>query len=404
MKKIACFMVTLCAGLCAMAQQSYTARVVDAASGEPLPMASIFHSAGNGTLANEEGSFSIAAKEGDMLRISHIGYETQRIKASRLPRRVRMKPLEGLLREVRPIPVEQLMAKLVRRLNAENSSHAAARSQYFYRITNLGPRHESVIEAFLSAYSTININAAAVLSGRTFSSAPAEPGNETTESFRFPYQHDIFELGPEIPPGCRSPLSMSLNLPLPEWAKEVADFAGREMKCTVLESSNEGQIYRIDIQVDPHISALAGEKYLPLSDEKALSGTLYVKKRPLRLLSFDGQLTGCNAIQGDGTEVPVNIRLHIDYKHSRRFTEPVVLHCVMECGDYASRMLAFKVNKPRLLNLQAYPAGDNLAEAIKQTKYRPKLWDEEIIQRTTKEDQIVREAAGRSNAYGFPVD
>ena len=63
MKKVIILIMTL---LCALAhisaQNTYTARVVDATTGDALPMASVHISSSHSTITNQEGDFSIKAQ------------------------------------------------------------------------------------------------------------------------------------------------------------------------------------------------------------------------------------------------------------------------------------------------------------------------------------------------------
>lgn len=89
MKKVIILIMTL---LCALAhisaQNTYTARVVDATTGDALPMASVYISSSHSTITNQEGDFSIKAHPEDMLHITYVGYNGKNIKASDLGRKV----------------------------------------------------------------------------------------------------------------------------------------------------------------------------------------------------------------------------------------------------------------------------------------------------------------------------
>ena len=62
------FLLLNLANICA--QSTFTARVVDAATGDPLPMASVYVSSSHSTITNKEGDFSIQAQPEDVLRIT----------------------------------------------------------------------------------------------------------------------------------------------------------------------------------------------------------------------------------------------------------------------------------------------------------------------------------------------
>ena len=81
-------MTLLCALAHISAQNTYTARVVDATTGDALPMASVYISSSHSTITNQEGDFSIKAHPEDMLHITYVGYNGKNIKASDLGRKV----------------------------------------------------------------------------------------------------------------------------------------------------------------------------------------------------------------------------------------------------------------------------------------------------------------------------
>lgn len=384
--------LSLLCSLTLSAQRIFRARVVDAETGEKMPLARVIISDRNYTLSNNEGNFSINARGSDVIRISYVGYDTVVVKAADLPEKVEMRPMTRDLGEVKVIPVEHILLCLAKALNAENRENANAKCNYFYRITNSSPEQTAVIEAFTTAYSTININSARILNGRTFCPVPIREFYDELPSFFPLFQHDIFELGPEIPPSCRSPLAADLNLPIPEWARKGDDLGGRELSCHVLKTPTGETLYQITIVVDAVASAKAGEEHLRLSAERALSGTIYVQeeKHDYRLLSFDGQLTGIRLSNVRGEVHPVDIRMHIDFQHNGRFTEPVTVYGVMSYDEYVSRMLAFKVNVPDLYLMWGPKADIGILDAISQTQYRPELWTQDIILRTEEEEEIVQ--------------
>ena len=69
----------------------YSSRVVDARTGESLPMATI-QGTKESTVANVEGQFSMKADAGDVLKISYIGYKSVSIKAADIKSTIRPSP------------------------------------------------------------------------------------------------------------------------------------------------------------------------------------------------------------------------------------------------------------------------------------------------------------------------
>ena len=133
------------------AQSTYTARVVDANTGDALPMASVYVSSSHSTITNQEGDFTIQANPGDMLRITFVGYNTKNIKASDLGSKVELKPYAKMLQEVTvtPIDVVGLLKKLVKKLKMEYAQFRFEQSNYFYRqISSNDTTYNELIEAF----------------------------------------------------------------------------------------------------------------------------------------------------------------------------------------------------------------------------------------------------------------
>ncbi len=78
--------VLLVTGFClfsfsAFAQQKeeVSGKVVDAASGDPLPAATITTNAGTGAISGGEGEFTLSVSQGDTIKVSVLGYELQKM-------------------------------------------------------------------------------------------------------------------------------------------------------------------------------------------------------------------------------------------------------------------------------------------------------------------------------------
>ena len=214
-----------------VAQQTYRARVVDAKTGEALPYAHVYVSAGRGALTNIDGRFSIEANAEDVIQVSYIGYEKVSLKAAELTSTIKLAPLTNTLAEVRAVPIERILLKLIKKLNLENLANPGEVSHYFMRMTNINPKEDDVVvEAFFRAVSTININHAQIIDAQRFSRSNGEHNvSGKASAFMRSNMMKILELAPEIPPGCRNDLSARMNLPLPEWANKISDLDGREL-------------------------------------------------------------------------------------------------------------------------------------------------------------------------------
>src|SRR3954465_10202187 len=83
MRKPLMLCIILIAYVYAYAQNPLTGKVTDARSGAPVSGASIkVRHSKTGTSTDNNGSFAIQAKSGDILEISSIGYTTQTLSVS----------------------------------------------------------------------------------------------------------------------------------------------------------------------------------------------------------------------------------------------------------------------------------------------------------------------------------
>ena len=386
------------------AQQTFRGRVVDAETGEPLPYVIFKMIDKRGTLSNVDGYYVLYAEPSDKVTVSFVGYEPQIYKAKKLPDEIRMKPLTSTLTEVKPIPIENIMLKFIKKLNKENSIWANYYNYYFFRQRTSNPDYgEVVVEAFFWAFSSININHPRFVNGRKYYAKKTERVKDSDiSSYTQSNIHHLLCLSPEVPLGGRNRLTERLNFPLPEWATEISDLEGRTFTCTEIISEKGDNLYKVDIRVDPKRSAEAAGlrpelNNIRLSSEHALSGTMYIKKKNLHLVSFDGKLEGYYAKEyytdGEMT-TPVNVRIHIDYTHRLNFTEPISIHCTMKYGNKKTHFVAFKVATTHMIRRMKILWGmeEDMIETIDSTGYKEKIYKEDIILRSQKEEEIVRKA------------
>lgn len=383
-------------------QQTFRGRVVDAETGEPLPYASIYVAEGKGTLTNEDGNFLLRVKPKEELKISYVGYNPVTYTAADMPKVVRLKPMANVLHEVQPTPIETIILKIIKKLNKENGRYGYDKSHYFVRLSSSIPSYgDFIVEAFLNAYSTININLPEVLNGRKYISL-YDQNQEKKDAYLFRHSnlHQLLSLSPEVPYGGRNTIMKTINFPLPEWANKISDLKGREFSYTVITSETGEEYYRINVKVNPEICAALDSvkpecKDLSLSPFHALSGTLFVEKKTLILQRFEGELTGFSLHEYNRKaerQIPIKILINIDYSHSRKFTEPVTIHCSITWGDRKWNLIAFKVENKKLNNIYPRNAGEDMIAALDLTLYDSTLWTSDVILRSQKEEEIVRRA------------
>ena len=93
-----------------------TATIVDAETVEPLPFVQVYVAEGHGALTNDEGQFSLDVAPSDVLVVTCMGYQRVRIKASELPRVLRLVPSVTALREVTVYATQDILGQVVSRM------------------------------------------------------------------------------------------------------------------------------------------------------------------------------------------------------------------------------------------------------------------------------------------------
>ena len=97
----------------------YVARVVDSATGEPVPFASVRFPYGS-TIANKDGRFVLQGSAGDSLLITSVGYSGVCVIAGDMGTEVKLQPAEVVLGGVTVVPWSTIMDRIV-----ETASSAA---------------------------------------------------------------------------------------------------------------------------------------------------------------------------------------------------------------------------------------------------------------------------------------
>ena len=143
-----------------------TAVVRDAETGEPVPYASVYVSPSCGTISNVEGEFSLQCLPTDVVRISSIGYAKAVYEASRLPATVQLRPVTTAMRELTVTSADDVLYRLVRKMQREARKHRKASANYFFRLTTQYPGTDELAEAFMSAKSCVQLRDLTFHSGK----------------------------------------------------------------------------------------------------------------------------------------------------------------------------------------------------------------------------------------------
>lgn len=306
------FLLLNLANVCA--QSTFTARVVDAATGDPLPMASVYVSSSHSTITNQEGDFSIVAHPEDVLRISYVGYNAKNVKASELGRKVALKPYARMLQEVTvtPIDVVGLLKKLVKKLKMEYAEHRFEQSNYFYRqVSSNDTTYNELIEAFFRTQSNIALRNFMLTTGRY---GNIESGDTLKPFYKFRNYYTTSCIAPMLPdPG----IWRDLYTPLPyKWTKHYYDDL-YNLSYAILQGDDDSKIIVVQF----------GET--AQGTTHAMTGRLMFDMDKLRLLSFRGkahnELVRIRYRTSGPTSMfrycPRDIEIQMTYKHDRGFDE-----------------------------------------------------------------------------------
>lgn len=358
-----------------MAQEALQGRVVDAETGEALPYVSIFAGEGKGTLTNIEGDFKLTAEEGDVLIFSFIGYEKLRIKADKLPAVVRLKPYSTFMQEVtvHAKTYDEVLKQTIENLKQDYKKHDDWARKYFFRTLMEKAEGTYIAEAFVKAYSVVNLREAKITSGLQGYDKNADKGKLNVNASNI---HRLIEVGPMT---VKSTFWGSATKPLQHYSytREYYD-----AKFQHLQGEDGKLIYRIDFSLK--------EKYQSeFSLRKPyITGTAYVDAESCRLLRFDGS---CNNYYMNMGLVPYATSIEFQLEYDYRNGVASVSHLAV-CGSnnfliYYGLLFAIEGDKRQKGKLMA--SGPNIVTALTEAGYDKRLWSKyDIVKRTKEEERV----------------
>lgn len=357
---------------------SVGAVVVDAETGEPVPYVSIYVSPSCGTISNYDGEFCLPCLPSDVLRISCIGYNKVSYKASELPATISMKPIASTLREITVMAADDILYRLVRKMQKEGKKYKKATSRYFFRLYTQYPGTDELAEAFLSARSCVQIR-----------NVHFHGGNRGLLSEGKIDSPDLKGLG-------RTNLHVFLRLAPILVYEDAWDFAvvpsdivlsrkGKllDVSCTGFVEDDGTEISKI------HVIGKPGKTSYTI-----LEGTLYVDRKKCQLLRFDGQVQGLylrfydHARKRASTDL-VQCAIHVDYRHDHGFTEIANMSGTIIKDRLMLRYILFNLGEKEMtFSKSVYVAGD-MMNAIDKVGYDSTLWAMTgIVKRTEAEERI----------------
>lgn len=379
------------------AEQTVTGHVIDKQTGKGIPFASVYVSEDKGTIANEEGTFTITLEVSDSIRVSSIGYTTITLGAKDVPNVISLSPYASTLQEVTVLPIRDILDKIIKKLNKDFILHNRTKSVYFLRQTISHSDKSDITEAFLSAFNSVCLRNIKCLNGQRYKKTQWTLSESSLLASNL--QH-LIEMGPRV---CEIPFWQDATFPLGTMRRDYYwsvtgqqryDIEDDYPYCLQMYSAYiksftnaEGrEIYEI------HIHKKASKKH-----KSIVNGIIYVDAKDYSLLQFEGNAHDLQIdISKDfwTTSHPANIEIHSHYTHRRGFTEVEYVACTLEAAGMKCRSIAYNLGKRKIKTAKGKKVKleDNLLDAIDRAGYDSTLWQQTCIQRTEEEERIVRES------------
>ena len=357
---------------------SLAAVIVDAETREPVPYASVYVSPSLGTISNYDGEFSLPCLPSDVLRISCIGYQRVSYMASELPDTILIKPIAQTLREITVMAADDILYRLVRKMQKEGKKYKKAEAAYFFRLSTQYPGTDELAEAFLTARSCVQIRNVHFHGGNR--------GFLTEGKIDNP---DLKGLG-------RTNLHVFLRLAPILVYEDAWDFAvvpsdivlsrkGKllDVSCTGFVEDDGTEICKIHVTAKPDKTGYT-----------ILEGTLYVDRKKCELLRFDGEVKGLylrlydHARRRSAINL-VQCSLHVDYHHDHGFTEIANMSGTLVKDNMMLRYILFNLGEKEMNFTKSVYVGNDMIQAIDKVGYDSTLWATTgIVKRTQAEERV----------------
>lgn len=372
-------------------------RVVDGATGELLPYASVLSMGeGRGTISNSEGKFVLQAEAEDVLCISFIGYEKRYIRACDVHSVVQLTPWTETMNELTVVAPEHVLLGASRLLQKEFHEHKRERSQYFMRMNTIYTVHE-VCEAFITARSMGNLRRPAVVSG--LFGTHTDSGLEKPDTYNMNFHH-IMATGPwmrDVLFWQKAVTPLAPGITLKELQKHY------DIGVQTLQDSTGQTFYLVDVK-------RCREQRYP---DGIVTGQLYLDATTLQVLRFKGRVEDISMTVSSGFIlqdcIKLDIAIDVNFDHSLGFTrvssmaytmaggklftsgvlfnvDDIDLYTGKHRGVSTEREKAEKVKSPR-----GRPLEENLVRCIREAGYNGVLWEQSgIVARTDEEERLLK--------------
>ena len=347
-------------------------RVVDAETGEPLPYVNIRVGKSIGTLTNIEGSFKLLTEEKDVLSFSFVGYEKLSLKADRMPDVIRLKPYTVKMKEVTVLPLdeEDILKRVIENLRSDYKTGSKWTRKYFFRALMEQDSVSYIAEAFMEAFSVMNVRSAQIISG--LQGYDKESGKKPM-SIHGSNIHQLIEVAPRT---SNSSFWKPLIKPFSHY-ETLMDFYNLKMQTLYDEEGQE--LLRFDFTWSKDL--------LPMDyNRRNITGTAYVDAETCRLLRFDGSCNNCTVRMGI-MSYPISIDFHLEYDYSQDVAS-VSNIAIQGSNDFMSyRVLLFAIEENKQEGTVIKASKENIVTALQEAGYDASLWDEYDIIKRTKEEE-----------------
>ena len=347
-------------------------RVVDAETGEPLPYVNIRVGKSIGTLTNIEGSFKLLTDENDVLSFSFVGYERLSLKADQMPDVIRLKPYTVKMKEVTVLPLdkEDILKRVIENLRSDYKTGSKWTRKYFFRALMEQDSVSYIAEAFMEAFSVMNVRSAQIISG--LQGYDKESGKKPM----FIHGSNIHQLIEVAPRTSNSSFWKPLIKPFSHY-ETLMDFYNLKMQTLYDEEGQE--LLRFDFTWSKDL--------LPMDyNRRNITGTAYVDAETCRLLRFDGSCNNCTVRMGIMSS-PISIDFHLEYDYSQDVAS-VSNIAIQGSNDFMSyRVLLFAIEENKQEGTVIKASKENIVTALQEAGYDASLWDEYDIIKRTKEEE-----------------
>ena len=357
---------------------SVGAIIRDAETGEPIQYVNVYVSPTCGTISNYDGEFCLRCLPSETISMSCIGYKKISCRASELPAVIRMQPISTTLKEITVTRGDDIIYQLVTKMQREAKKHRKTEAQYFFRMATQYPGTDELAEAFMTAKSCVQIRDITFHSGSRGQLRGDQLDGPSLTGLGRTNLHIFLRLSPVL-----------VNYDIWDFIFVPADIVLRRMRnlynisCTVFTQEDSTEISKIIVSGNPTVG-----------DRPILEGTLYVDRRHLRLLRFDGQMRGLQVALYDQARerhyyTGINYTMHIDYRHDHGFTEIANMSGIITKDSIKIRQLLYNLGEKRLRFSQSERVGENMMRAIDKVGFDSTLWvTNNIVKRTLDEERV----------------